>query len=353
MNDIATRPTALWLHSVRGAARVGPAPQRVPSKGEVVVRSRAIAVNPIDDLGGLARRIVLPWLRYPAVLGSDVAGEVVAVGTSVTRFRVGDRVVGHAAGTERSRNRSEEGAFQTHVLLLEHMTSPLPEAMPFADAAVLPLAISTAAAGLFEADQLALELPILDAPRLGEVVLVWGGSTSVGMNAIQLAKNAGYQVITTSSPRNFPQVERLGAEAAFDYRDSATERAIVSSIGGRPLAGIIAIGSGSLQHAIRITRQTDGTKRIASAYPTPPTRIRAAIERRRGITISAIWGGSPVDSAIGPAIYGTFLPAALADGRYTAAPAPLIEGQGLETIPAALGRLRQGVSAQKIVVLLD
>ncbi|WP_367882340.1 alcohol dehydrogenase catalytic domain-containing protein [Rathayibacter oskolensis] len=86
----------------------------------------------------MARGFVYPWLSYPAVLGSDVAGEVVAVGSGVTTLAVGDRVAGFAVGAERSRNSPAEGAFQTHVTLLATLCAPIPAALSFADASVLP-----------------------------------------------------------------------------------------------------------------------------------------------------------------------------------------------------------------------
>ena len=350
MSDTSKGGRALVADSWLASPRVRSVPPRTAGAGELVVRVRAVAVNPIDRLNGPGRRLVLPWLRYPAVLGTDVAGEVAAVGSGVARFAVGDRVLGHAAGVERSRNRPEEGAFQTHVVLLERVTTSLPDALSFEQAAVLPLALSTAAAGLFEPEQLALRRPGADAAAQGDVIVVWGGSTSVGMNAIQLARAAGYAVLATSSPRNFARLEELGAEAVFDYRDGAAADHIAAQLRGRQLAGVLAIGRGSLPRAVQITRRTSGSRRIASAYPTPPTRLRGRIERRRGIDISAIWGGSPINSAVGPAIYADFLPEALTDGRFVAAPPPLITGAGLEAIPAALRRLGKGVSAQKIVV---
>lgn len=81
--------SALWMDSGRAAFRVGSARPRTPGPGELVVRVHAIAVNPVDGLSGLMRRIVVPWLRYPAVLGTDVAGVVEAVGPGVTRFGAG------------------------------------------------------------------------------------------------------------------------------------------------------------------------------------------------------------------------------------------------------------------------
>ncbi len=62
--------------------------------------------------------MVLPWLRYPAVLASGVACDLVAVGASLTGVRIGDRVVGYAVGVEKSRNSPAQGAFQTHIVLM-------------------------------------------------------------------------------------------------------------------------------------------------------------------------------------------------------------------------------------------
>lgn len=344
---------ALWLNS-RGPLQVGPAPVRNPGADEIIVRAHAIAVNPIDALGALARRVVLPWLRYPAVLGSDIAGEVAAVGSAVTDFTIGDRVVGYAVGVERSRNAPAEGAFQTHVTLLEHMSSPIPEAMSYADASVLPLALTTAAAGLFEEGQLSLELPSAAARERNQDVLIFGGATSVGMNAIQLARNAGYRVVATASPQNFALLSGLGAAELVDYHDPGMVQQIIRNLSGHYLAGTLAIASGSLRDAIVVNAATaiTGTSRVASAHPTPETKIRGLIARRRGVHVSAVWGGSPLSTTVGPAIWRTFLRSALADGRYKAAPAPIVVGHGLESIPPALDRLSAGVRAGKIVVTL-
>lgn len=345
---------ALWLASPGGPFRVGDAPVPTPGPGEIVVRAGAVAVNPIDAMGGIARRVVLPWLRYPAVLGSDVAGEITALGSSVDGLKIGDRVVGYAVGVDKSRNRHAEGAFQTHVVLLQHMCSPLPETVSFEEAAVLPLAITTAAAGLFQDDQLALALPSATPPERHGTVLILGGATSVGMNAIQLARNAGYNVIATASTRNFPLLESLGAGAVVDYHDSDALDQIIRHLQGRQLAGTLAVANGSLRRAITVNSSTNvtGTNRIASTHPTPETRFRGILARRRGIQVSAIWGGTPKDTPIGPAIWNIFLPNALADHRYQTAPAPFVTGYGLEAIPNTLTRLRKGVSAEKLVVTL-
>ncbi len=343
---------ALWLPKRGATLEVGPAPSTPPAADEVVVRVRAVAVNPIDAMPGFAYRFVLPWLTYPAVLGSDVAGEVVEVGPGVTRLRVGDRVLGHAVGVEKSQNRPAEGAFQHYAVLRSDLVSPIPDALPFEQAAVLPLTLSTAATGLFQADHLGLDLPGPHPVERPDTVLVWGGSTSVGSNAIQLARNAGYQVVATASARNFGYVRSLGASGAVDYHSRTAVDELVALIGDRPLAGTMAITSGSVGPAMAIARRTAGTKRIASGMPGPLTALRAWPARRRGIRLSGIWGGSLKDNKVGPAVYVDFLPAALATGAYRAAPEATVVGHGLAAVPDALTRLRAGVSASKLVVTL-
>ena len=95
----------------------------------------------------------------------------------------------------------------------------LPYEIPTANGVVLPLGISTAAAGLFQKDFLKLPLPTEDPEKLDRTVVIWGGSSSVGSCAIQLAVAAGADVITTASPSNFEYVKKLGAKSVFDYHD--------------------------------------------------------------------------------------------------------------------------------------
>ncbi|MFF5405089.1 zinc-binding alcohol dehydrogenase family protein [Streptomyces misionensis] len=344
--------TALWLPKRSARFEVGAAPYTPPATNEVVVRVRAVAVNPVDGIPGFLYRFALPWLTFPAVVGSDVAGEVVETGPGVTRLRPGDRVLGHAFGVEKSQNRAAEGAFQHYVVLMQHMVCPIPDSLSYAQAAVVPLAVSTAATGMFQQDHLGLALPCAAPAERAETVLVWGGSTSVGSNAIQLARNAGYQVVATASPHNFDYLRSLGAAEAVDRGSPTAVEEIVERIGDRPLAGTLAIGSRSLAKTIAIAARTAGGRRIASAQPALFTRVAGRRAPRQGVRVSSIWGGTLKDNEVGPAIYADFLPTALATGTYRAAPDATVVGHGLAQIPDALRRLRAGVSAQKLVVTL-
>jgi NADPH:quinone reductase-like Zn-dependent oxidoreductase len=367
--------TAAWLPAKKTRLEVGPAPYPRPGAGEIVVRNRAVAVNPIDWIIQLIGAVVFPWIKYPFVLGSDLAGDVVQVGAGVTRFRVGDRVLGHAVGTDKKRNSSAEGSFQDHTVVLAHLAAPIPAELSYEQAAVLPLALSTAGCGLFQSDHLALAHPRVDATPTGRTVLIWGGSTSVGANAIQLAVAAGYEVITTASPKNFDYVRGLGAGHVFDYRSVSVVDDIIAAFAGRTSAGALAIGDGSARQCVKIVRAVGGNKFISTAtagsfdgLPDRPKFLTQVAPRLLRILLSgirvghqmrsnrirskAIFGSTLMDNEVGPAIYVDFLPDALAQGRYTAAPPARVVGHGLAQLQHAVDLQKKGLSAEKIVVSL-
>lgn len=118
--------TAAWLAEKRTALEVRSAPYTPPRENEIVVKNHAVAINPLDWLKPVIGDRLFSWIKYPFVLGSDVAGEVAEVGNAVRRFETGDRVLGHAVGMDKKRNSSAEGAFQTYTVLLAHMAAPIP-----------------------------------------------------------------------------------------------------------------------------------------------------------------------------------------------------------------------------------
>lgn len=368
--------TAAWIGSKGATLEVKPAPYPHPGEHEIVVRNHAVAINPYDWITQAVGGLITRWISYPFILGSDLAGEVVEVGPGVTRFSVGDRVLGHAVGAEKARNNAAEGAFQEYTIVLDHMAAPIPATMAYENAAVLPLALSTAACGLFQKDQLALEYPSATATPTGKTLLVWGGSTSVGSNAIQLAVAAGYDVIATASPRNFDYVTRLGAGQVFDYNSPTVVADIIAALHGRTIAGALAVATDSAGVCAEILHAAAGTKFVSIASPpvsfasvTPGSGISLQLARliarlaastvstqvkfrMRGIRSKMIWGASLMDDEVSTVIYEDFLPQALADGRYLAAPEPAVLGHGLEHIQAGLDAQKKGVSAKKIVITL-
>jgi NADPH:quinone reductase-like Zn-dependent oxidoreductase len=368
---------AAWFTAPKAKLDVGPAPYTPPGEGEIVIRNRAVAINPVDwalaQIPMIQSRVA-PWLKFPAILGEDLAGEVAEIGPGVTRFKVGDRVVAFAAGGNENRNRNAEGAFQLYVVVADYMASPIPDTLSFESASVLPLAVSTASSGLFQKDFLALQHPSADAKPTGKTLVITGGATSVGCNAIQLAVNAGYEVFTTASPKNADYLKSLGATRVFDYHSKTMAKDVIAALKGKTCAGAMAIATGSVGHCVDIVGASEGNKFVAVvAGPVSLTELvsggrfamlrllpkmilgnlsDARKARAQGIKTPFIWGGSLVDNEVGPAVYADFLPSALAEGRFVAAPPAQVVGSGLDAIEAGFEVQKKGMSAQKVVVSL-
>lgn len=367
--------TAAWLPSPRADLVVGAAEMHEPGPGEILVRNHVVAVNPLDEVKQWTGTLMYRWLPSPAILGEDIAGEVVAVSPDVDRFAPGDRVVAYAVGMERGRRHDAEGGFQLFTVVRADLAAPIPATLPYEDAVVLPLGISTAATALFQQDHLALPHPTKNPSPTGSTVLVWGGATSVGSNAIQLAIASGHRVATTASPHNHRRMRELGAEIVLDYRSPTVVADMITALGTSQVAGILAVGTGSAEPSVAIAAAT-GVKRVALASPSVsfnslPRRAGPSVAfartisrlvaanvalqiraRRHGIRARYVWGSSLMGNEVGPMLWRAYLPSALAEGDHVCFPAPDVVGHGLESVQIALDRLRSGVSARKLVVRL-
>ena len=227
------------------------------------------------------------------------------------------------------------------------MASEIPEGISFESAAVIPLGLSTAASGLFQDGFLNLQFPTAPPQKLtGKTLLIWGGASSVGCNAIQLAVAAGYQVVTTASPKNFEFVEKLGASAVYDYNDSAVGDDLLKFLHGKTIAGALdCIGGPAWSICADIVHRSSGNKFVATTkrnFPDPP----------EGVTIKTVFATTIKDNAVGKAVYEDFLPKAFEVGSFVPAPEPLVSGKGLESVQGAVDLQQKGVSARKVVVLL-
>ncbi|KAL9110685.1 MAG: hypothetical protein Q9227_004862 [Pyrenula ochraceoflavens] len=336
--------SAAWLTAAKKIPfEVGTAEVWKPEENEILTRNHAVAINPVD--GSLQKAAWWP-MNYPTILGQDVAGEVVAVGPNVTQFKKGDRVVGHAVGMATKRN--QDNAFQAYTILQTNMTSILPDNVPYENAAVIPLACSTAACGLYQDGFLELQFPTEPRQRpTGNTLLVWGGSSSVGSNAIQLAIASGYDVITTCSPKNFDYVKKLGASQAFDYNSPTIAADLLGAFKGKTIAGALdAIGGETAWKTCQeVVHKTTGAKNIAvtkRGFPEPP----------EGVKVNGIFGTTLKDNQVGKAIYVDYLPKALKAGTFVPSPGPMIAGKGLESVQGAVDTIMKGVSATKVVVSL-
>ena len=338
---------AAWQNKVGDKPVVHDAPYPTPGGNELVIKAHAWAINPVDWV--LQSQPWFPWLEFPLILGNDVAGEVVEVGASVAahQFKIGDRVLALALGS--GVNVPAQGGFQEYVVVLPVVASRIPESVSFAQAAVFPLALATAACGLFERGFLALDLPSVVARTRrqdtgkGKVVLVWGGSSAVGSNAIQLACAAGYAVFASSSEANFGYLKKLGATRVFDYKSETVVQDVASAVEKKALAGIFQ-AAGSVEVGLEIAKATKSF--LSSALPIPEDKVPD------GVKAKMVFASTLKDNEVGPAIFGDFLPKALAEGSYQVAPEPWVIGKGLESLQEGLEAQQKGVSAKKIVVTI-
>lgn len=332
---------AAWQNAPGQALVIRPGSSPALRPGEILVRNAAIAINPLDWL--LQENALLPWLDYPAVLGSDIAGEVAAIGADVTRFKVGDRVLGQAVGT--TVNDPAQGAFQTHTVVPENMTSPIPDTMAFTEAAVLPLGLGTAACGLYQQVHLGLAPPSLAPIATEQVVLIWGASSSVGCNAVQLAVASGYQCVAVAATRHTGLLKRLGATLVLDHRQPSVIEDVVHALRGKTLAGALH-ATGNMADSFAVVARSEGSRIVATTLP-PSEDVPECVEARQ------IFGTSLKDDGVGAMIYRDFLPEALAVGCYRPAPSPRIAGHGLESLQTALEMQKAGVSGEKVVVSMS
>jgi NADPH:quinone reductase-like Zn-dependent oxidoreductase len=175
-----------------------PDPQVGPH--DLLVAVRAAAVNPIDAKirAGYQRAVIRP--PFPAVLGMDLAGDVVAVGSAVRGFAVGDAIFA-------SPSHRRMGSYAELAAVDAREAARKPASLSYVDAASLPLAGLTAWDALVRHGQLAR----------GQRVLVQAGAGGVGSLAIQIAKHLGAEVYATSSKRNLELLRKLGADHAIDY----------------------------------------------------------------------------------------------------------------------------------------
>ncbi|KAI1098445.1 GroES-like protein [Jackrogersella minutella] len=370
--------SAAWLPDKCINLQVGPAPYTPPKSGQIVVKNAALAINPVDWMKQQAGSLILGYVKMPCILGGDVAGEVVEVGSDVERFRVGDRVIGQAAACAPNSNDPAEGAFQHYTVLREHLAAVIPDGMPYEQAVVLPLALLTAACGLFHEDFLALDPPAVPAtpPSNNRAIIITGGASSVGSNAVQLAVSAGYQVYSTASPKNFALVEKLGATQVFDYHSNALVDDLVGALQGKSVAGAFVVGDGAAEACTKVLRRCGGSTNKFIAFAgsiTPPDAFKSLLNTAKFMGSMGLWFGQRAlvscftgvrtkfvegedicrpDNVASRLVFRDFLPKALATGQFIPAPELMVVGKGLDKIQEAMDLQMKGVSARKVVVLL-
>ncbi|KZV99165.1 GroES-like protein [Exidia glandulosa HHB12029] len=326
-----------------GVTNTKPLPSLESEPDAVLVLVHAVSINPTDW------KHVERLLKPGQSVGCDFAGVVVALGAKAEGkgVKVGDAVAGFVRGGFVD---PDNGAFQEYVRQYPELLWKKPQSLSFEDAAPMGgIVLSTAAQGLY--DRLGLPKPWdTSATPIQTPILIWAGSTGVGLYAIKLAKLSGLRVATTGSPRNHDVLKSIGADVVFDYNDSETPAKLKEW----------AAQYGGFRHAYDCISEYGSTKKIAAAFTEHGGHII------RILTIKEEVDGLPDNIKTEPIlIYSVLkkknekdfadhvewykhLPDLIASGKLTPVPRKHWEG-GLEALPEGLEYLKSGkASAQKI-----
>lgn len=280
-------------------------PTPCPGPGEVLIRVTAAGVNYADVLQRQGRYPPPPGA--PDIPGLEAAGEIVALGEGVSRWRVGNAVCALLSG----------GGYAEYAVARATECLPLPPGLSFEQGAALPEALFTIQANVVERGHL----------REGETFLVHGGAGGIGHLAIQVARVLGARVFATAgSPENVALCRELGAERTIDYRRQDFEEVLRAHLGRRGVDVVLDhIGGDYVQKHIRLAARngrivniaylkgakvsldmlpvllkwltlTGSTLRVRS--PEDKARLCAAIERR--------WWPHVAAGRIRPRIFATF-----------------------------------------------
>ncbi|KAJ3545778.1 hypothetical protein NMY22_g2300 [Coprinellus aureogranulatus] len=245
--NVPARQKALLLEQKFGELILAPDfPVSEPADGEVLVQVKAAALNPAD---WKIQKYGLIVDTFPAVLGVDIAGEIVETGKGVTGLAVGDRVLFKGA----RRGGHKYTGFQEYTVADVKTLSKIPARLSYDEASTIPGTLCTAFIGFYQAQPHGLGLKYLleengRGAYQGEPVIVIGGAGSVGQFTIQLAKLSGFDpIITTASSKHEGYLKSLGATHVLD-RNAPLTKAIIQTITSVPLTIVFdAIGTEETQ----------------------------------------------------------------------------------------------------------
>ncbi len=233
-------------YGTKDRGQIGEMPEPELREDDVLVQIHAAGVNPLDSkIRDGEFKLILPY-RLPLILGNELAGVVVRVGSRVRRFKRGDEVYARP-------DKDRIGTFAEFIALNENDAAIKPKTLTMEEAASVPLVGLTAWQVLIEKANL----------KKGQKVLIHAGSGGVGTFAIQLAKHVGATVATTTSTANVELVKTLGADIAIDYKKEDFEKVLHDYD-----VVLNSLGKETLEKSLRVLKP--GGKLISLSGPPDP-----------------------------------------------------------------------------------
>ncbi|KAI9849290.1 MAG: hypothetical protein M1837_004749 [Sclerophora amabilis] len=321
-------------------------PTPTPGPNELLIQVRSIALNPIDCY---QRDRGIAIASYPAVLGSDVAGTVIAAGSSVPADapQLGTRVAAFAPCFF-VQGVPDYGAFQTRVLVPAVNAVPLPQWISFNEASLLPMAVVTAWAGCYT---LGVPRDTAYGPADKKGILIWGGASSIGSAAVQLARSMGFRIYVTASEKHHAYLKGLGATKVFDYRSGDPVGSIVKAAkedGVTVQVGFDAVGQ--MKSCLEILKEAKAegtTAKLASAIP-----LSEDSPKLEGVEVKFV--AVPEDENEMTEhfrfVFTVWLKEKLENGEYVPSPKIQVVEGGLQSAQKGLDELKSGVSGVKLVL---
>ena len=352
-------------------------------KTDLLIKVAAVSINPVDW------KFPTYQLATPdAGCGCDFAGTVAAVGSDVTGFKVGDQVFSFNSGYQLAGKNLLGTAYAEYVFSDPNLTfkASLSDGTPsvgsdglikadtpkfFDTAAAIPLASVTAALSLshFFKNQIEYNsdgtITSKDPNASSKYILIWGGATSVGQYAIQIATAAGYKVVTTASPKNSEYLISLGAEKVFDYHSATISEDIKAYVGS------------NLVHVFEPVSLPDSWKAAYQAIPDEVKEIsiiatlpydeydvgtkKANVKMDREFVFIPSYNrfdftqkeaeGDGQLQYVNASQFVACINASIAEGKFLSNPLQLYKKTGVENIAEAIEYFRTAnVSAYKVIV---
>ncbi|KAF3001093.1 hypothetical protein E8E14_005285 [Neopestalotiopsis sp. 37M] len=322
-------------------------------KGEVAIKITATAINPVD---WKIRDYKVFLQEFPAVAGSDAAGEIVAVGPEVSGFAEGDRIFFQGII-----GRYDSSTFQQYCKMPAALVAKTPKNISDEQAAGISLATVAVLVAFYDkATGHGLTAPWEQGGSeagKGKAVVVLGGSSSVGQYAIQMAKLSGFsKVITNSSASHIEHLKGLGADVVLDRSKQSSPEDFAAAVGDLPLAFVFDAISAkdTLLLGVKVVQATktegthvfavqmnaeDANKQGESAEPKTSVKSVLGMGAKPELQYLSVPLMKSLGGEDGWIAKGQFKP-----NR------PLVVPGGLPALETALKKNKEGVSGEKVVI---
>jgi NADPH2:quinone reductase len=321
-----------WVHDTTGdpdVLQLRDRPKPEPGPGELLIRNRAVGLNPVDWKFILWGHDAWEWPHIPGV---DGAGEVEAVGDGVHHIAAGTRVAYH-------NDLTKPGSFAEYTVIPARAAIPLPASLPFAAAAAIPCPGLTARQAI---DKVAL--------WPGAHVLVTGASGAVGGALLQLARARGWIVHAVGSASQSDRLLRLGAATVTDYRQDGWKEDWAKRARHQPLNAVFDMVSGAHAASLASLLTANGhlvciqDRQETAPLPAFSTTIslhEVGLNAMHGHACDRQWGRL--------AAAGAEIAQHISEGLFDP---QLIQVTAFDELPQALTRLKTGPNPGNRVVVL-